>query len=66
MTVNFSEALPKALLSDQVYAMVRGLVLDGTLGQGGRGVPPACVGRRGYVRTGTCGSVGKGNGGEAA
>jgi DNA-binding GntR family transcriptional regulator len=36
MTANFSEALPKALLSDQVYAMVRGLVLDGSLQPGTR------------------------------
>lgn len=36
MTANFSEALPKVLLSDQVYAMVRGLVLDGSLQPGTR------------------------------
>jgi DNA-binding GntR family transcriptional regulator len=36
MTANFSEALPRALLSDQVYAMVRGLVLDGSLPPGTR------------------------------
>jgi DNA-binding GntR family transcriptional regulator len=36
MTANFTEALPKALLSDQVYAMVRGLVLDGSLQPGTR------------------------------
>jgi DNA-binding GntR family transcriptional regulator len=36
MTANFTEALPKALLSDQVYAMVRGMVLDGSLPPGTR------------------------------
>lgn len=36
MTTHFTEALPKALLSDQVYAMVRGMVLDGTLQPGTR------------------------------
>ena len=36
MTANFIEALPKALLSDQVYAMVRGLILDGSLQPGTR------------------------------
>jgi DNA-binding GntR family transcriptional regulator len=36
MTANFSEALPKALLSDQVYTVVRGLVLDGSLQPGTR------------------------------
>jgi DNA-binding GntR family transcriptional regulator len=36
MPANFTEALPKALLSDQVYAMVRGLILDGSLPPGTR------------------------------
>lgn len=36
MTSNFADALPRALLSDQVYAMVRGLILDGTLQPGTR------------------------------
>lgn len=36
MTSNFAEALPKVLLSDQVYAMVRGLILDGSLQPGTR------------------------------
>jgi DNA-binding GntR family transcriptional regulator len=36
MTANFTEALPKALLSDQVYAVVRGFVLDGSLQPGTR------------------------------
>lgn len=37
MTANFTGALPKALLlSDQVYAMVRGMILDGTLRPGTR------------------------------
>lgn len=36
MTANFTEALSKTLLSDQVYAMVRGMVLDGSLPPGTR------------------------------
>ncbi|WP_194910960.1 GntR family transcriptional regulator [Catenulispora rubra] len=36
MSANFTEALPKTLLSDQVYAMVRGMILDGSLQPGAR------------------------------
>lgn len=36
MTANFTDALSKTLLSDQVYAMVRGMVLDGSLPPGTR------------------------------